>query len=129
MSELLKDDDIIRTTFKHKPAIAELNVKASMMGADYVKRLSRSFPIKLEDKTCAEDVMIIGGNDAVVAGLIAGGVNFFSGYPMSPATTVLEKMVKTEKNGNIKRAARSALFRCGWKPPKKIKKPIKKKKK
>lgn len=96
-----KYNDIIRTKFKNKPAIAELNVKASMMGADYVKKLSRSFPIKLEDKTCGEDVMIMGGNDAVVAGLIAGGVNFFSGYPMSPATTVLEKMVKHAKEYGV----------------------------
>ncbi len=96
-----KFNDIIRTKFKSKPAIAELNVKASMMGADHIKHLSREFPIKLEDKICEEEVMIMGGNDAVVAGLIAGGINFFSGYPMSPATSVLEKMVKHAKEYGV----------------------------
>ena len=96
-----KYNDIIRNKFKSKPAIAELNVKAAMMGADYVKKLSREFPIKLEDKTCGEEVMIMGGNDAVVAGLIAGGINFFSGYPMSPATSVLEKMIKYAKEYGV----------------------------
>ena len=34
--------------------------------------------------------MLINGNQAIALGAIAGGCRFISGYPMTPATTILE---------------------------------------
>jgi 2-oxoglutarate ferredoxin oxidoreductase subunit alpha len=85
--------DILREMFAHKPAVAEINVKAAELGYSYIKEHFEQFKAKLEDK---EDhgFMMITGNTAVASGLIAGGISLFTGYPMSPATSLLEAMVK-----------------------------------
>jgi 2-oxoglutarate ferredoxin oxidoreductase subunit alpha len=85
--------EILREMFASKPAIAEINVKASKLGYSYVKENYDSFKVILEDKD-DHGLMMITGNTALVAGLIAGRISLFTGYPMSPATSVLETMVK-----------------------------------
>ncbi len=88
-----KFHEVLRSNFAKKPAIAELNVQAAQAGYDYIKNHYSGFDIDLP-KLDNDDLMIIGGNDAISAGLITGGITFFSGYPMSPATSILEKMIK-----------------------------------
>lgn len=41
-----------------------------------------------------EERMILTGNDAVARGAIAAGCNFFAGYPITPATEILEMMAR-----------------------------------
>lgn len=45
-------------------------------------------------------VLLLQGNQAVVEGAIAAGVNFFAGYPITPSTEVAESLAeKLPKNG------------------------------
>lgn len=85
--------DILRELFARKPAIAEINVKAAELGYNYVKENFPSFKVQLEDKDPG-GLMVVTGNTAVASGLIAGGISVFTGYPMSPATSLLESMIK-----------------------------------
>ena len=41
------------------------------------------------------------GNQAIALGVLAGGLNFYSAYPMSPATSILQYLTNNEKEMNI----------------------------
>src|SRR5690606_30155601 len=45
--------------------------------------------------------MLISGNEAFALGAAAGGCRFVSAYPMTPATTIFEWLVKREKRLGI----------------------------
>ena len=38
---------------------------------------------------------LLSGNDAVVEGALAAGLDFFSAYPITPATEIMESIAKT----------------------------------
>lgn len=48
-----------------------------------------------------QDYMIISGNDALALGAIAGGLKFYSAYPMSPATSIMEYLASKSKETGI----------------------------
>ena len=89
-------DDILKELFAKKPAISEINVKAADLGYEYVKKHFPDFKTQLVDHD-DKGLITISGNMAVTAGLIAGGISVFTGYPMSPATSLLEYMIKYSK--------------------------------
>jgi 2-oxoglutarate ferredoxin oxidoreductase subunit alpha len=45
--------------------------------------------------------MLLSGADAISLGALAGGCNYVCGYPMSPSTSVLEKMASYSRNHDI----------------------------
>ncbi|MBI2939926.1 MAG: 2-oxoacid:acceptor oxidoreductase subunit alpha, partial [Chloroflexi bacterium] len=60
---------------------------------DYAReRYAADFPWKLEPIPGPQR-MLINGNHAFSLGAVAGGCRFISGYPMTPATSILEWMV------------------------------------
>lgn len=58
-----------------------------------------SVTIARSDSPKAE--MMLSGADAVALGALAGGCDYVCGYPMSPATSVLEKMAEFSKRHDI----------------------------
>lgn len=52
---------------------------------------------KLEEK----DTILINGNQSIALGALAGGVNFYSAYPMTPATSVMTYLSKKSKEAGI----------------------------
>ena len=93
---LVEFQEILEETFKRKPKIVDLNVKAAELGFNYMKENYDPFKIQLEDLD-DDGLMLITGNTATAAGLIAGGIGVYTGYPMSPSTSLLETMVKYSK--------------------------------
>ncbi|MHA2249073.1 MAG: 2-oxoacid:acceptor oxidoreductase subunit alpha [Candidatus Kariarchaeaceae archaeon] len=85
--------NVIYEMFSHKPAIAEINVKAAELGYNHIMNNLSEFKATLVTQENL-GFMMITGNTAISAGLISGGIGVFTGYPMSPATSVLETMVK-----------------------------------
>lgn len=75
------DDEIIRS-----------NIQALNLGADKIKESGFTLgeladPIKPEGEQ-----ILVKGNEALSLGAIAAGLDFFVGYPISPATTILVYM-------------------------------------
>ncbi len=64
------------------------NLKAFNLG--YEKAQNHSIPISIDKTYTHKDKKILNGTQAISIGAIAGGVNYISSYPMSPATGVLE---------------------------------------
>ncbi|AZH25124.1 2-oxoacid:acceptor oxidoreductase subunit alpha [Haloplanus aerogenes] len=70
-------------------AIVENNMTAARKGRDYVhEHYDQEFGYDLE---CTdENYVLLNGDEAIGMGAIAGGCRFYAGYPITPATNVME---------------------------------------
>nr|WP_312578650.1 2-oxoacid:acceptor oxidoreductase subunit alpha [Sedimentibacter sp.] len=75
-------ENIIRASTKEK--YIEANIKAIKVGYDSVDS------IFLNKSGEFSDWMLISGNKALALGAIAAGMKFYSAYPMSPATSIMD---------------------------------------
>jgi 2-oxoglutarate ferredoxin oxidoreductase subunit alpha len=86
-------EDIIATNFKRKGGpVVEGNLKVARYAYDMARE---QFATEYEWKLVARpgpQRMLINGNQAIALGAIAAGCRFISGYPMTPATSILEYM-------------------------------------
>lgn len=94
MTELFS---LIEEEFAHKDAkIIEENKQAAQLGYNYVTQnyseLVSTFPLGMEKMPSEDKLMVISGNESLGVGAIRGGVEFYSGYPMTPSSTLLGYM-------------------------------------
>ncbi|MBS1257551.1 MAG: 2-oxoglutarate oxidoreductase subunit KorA [Candidatus Scalindua arabica] len=84
----------INSVFAHKGQhIIDVNVKAFNLGYEYFKEhypLNNRFEIDKESEPRA----LTSGNDAIAKGAIDCGLKFFAGYPITPATKIMEIAAK-----------------------------------
>ncbi|WP_324758665.1 2-oxoacid:acceptor oxidoreductase subunit alpha [Haloarcula montana] len=85
-------DESLQKRFGDKgEAIVENNKQAARMGQEYVQEeYDQSFDYSME--TTDEDYVLLNGDEAIGMGAIAAGCRFYSGYPITPATDVMEYM-------------------------------------
>lgn len=100
--EIDKLIEIIRNVFKRKgDAVIDSNIKSATVGKEYAhKHLSVSFPpLKTKD---TKPKLLINGADAVGFGAVASGCRFYSAYPMTPSTGVMNYLAdKSKKHGIV----------------------------
>ncbi|HML47905.1 MAG TPA: 2-oxoacid:acceptor oxidoreductase subunit alpha, partial [Clostridia bacterium] len=79
-----------------KAPYVDINVKAAEAGY-------RAVPQKFEHVGGSHaDTMILSGNQAVALGALAAGLQFYSAYPMSPSTSIMEFLAqKSEETGIV----------------------------
>ena len=87
------DFDLIKTFIINKfqekgQDVVEVNIKALEAGRDYCRNNLQKKDSYSIAKSEPKDMIIISGNDAAGLGGIAAGVEFFSCYPITPATEV-----------------------------------------
>lgn len=68
--------------------ILNLNLQAFGEGKKLASALEKTDPWRVSDPLGAKDVILIAGNDAVGLGAIIGRLDFFSAYPITPATEI-----------------------------------------
>ncbi|MFW6385302.1 MAG: 2-oxoacid:acceptor oxidoreductase subunit alpha [Halodesulfurarchaeum sp.] len=68
--------------------LVENNKVAARKGAEYVRENAGSFPYELE--TTDNDYVLLNGDEAIGMGAIAAGCKFYAGYPITPATAIME---------------------------------------
>ena len=78
-----------------KEELLEINRKAYVQGYDQVE------PRYEKLKADFSGHMIINGNKAVALGALAAGLRFYSAYPMSPSTEILEFLASKSKELNV----------------------------
>jgi 2-oxoglutarate ferredoxin oxidoreductase subunit alpha len=73
--------------------IVEMNVNAFRFGYDYMKE---NYPLnkRFEIKPGLSPRALISGNDALGKGAMDCGLKFFAGYPITPATKIMEITAK-----------------------------------
>lgn len=84
--ELLPLETALRRTFDDVDLLGK-NIAAARIGWEHGVELNSSFPLPY--KEAAFDRLLFDGSQSIALGALAGGCNFISSYPMSPATGVM----------------------------------------
>lgn len=85
---------VVRARLSRRAELLEQNLVALEAGANYAQsKIKKEDPYYLEP---AERVgrLVMSGNEAVVAGALLAGCRFFAGYPITPASDILEAMAR-----------------------------------
>ncbi|HLF17007.1 MAG TPA: 2-oxoacid:acceptor oxidoreductase subunit alpha, partial [Candidatus Thermoplasmatota archaeon] len=89
-------DEVKKTTgrkFRGKnPKLIELNEKAIDAAYEYVATLERKHATRLTVGEHDPDRMLLNGNEAVSLGALYAGIDFYAGYPITPASSILESL-------------------------------------
>jgi len=95
-------DGIVKVYGRKSQKVADLNIRAIEAGENYVAaNFDRPTGYALEAGVDG-DRLIMMGNDAIAYGALVAGCRFMAGYPITPATDVLEWMAKeVPKYGGI----------------------------
>jgi 2-oxoglutarate ferredoxin oxidoreductase subunit alpha len=87
-------DQLIHQKFDRKgEKIVEANLLGLRLGREFVGRLGEhGVPFRIETRPHRDGLLLMGGNDAIALGALASGLGVFAGYPITPASTILEKL-------------------------------------
>jgi len=86
-------ESVIKETFKNKTP--ELNIKALALGYNSIDNYYAT-----KEKTL-DNAIIINGNTSIALGAITAGLSVYSAYPMTPATSIMNYLLKTEKEAGF----------------------------
>jgi 2-oxoglutarate ferredoxin oxidoreductase subunit alpha len=95
-------EDEIRKRFSKKgEEVVGHNLDVARAAYDYTyENFSKDFTYRL--KTTSEGPrMVLNGNEAIALGALAAGCKFISAYPMTPATSIFENLVKRSQRFGI----------------------------
>lgn len=83
---------LIRDRWRHKgPAVIDSNLKALDVGMQYMRHQNiRIDRLQLPCRGDGRDRVILTGYQAIGLGAVAAGLKFFGGYPITPATQIME---------------------------------------
>jgi len=87
----------IEKRFSRKSAeMVEKNKKAFLEGFNFAKNfvISNSKKFFVLEKSSNDSEMLMTGNEAISLGALAAGCKYFAGYPITPASSIMEFMVK-----------------------------------
>ncbi len=70
-------------------AIVENNSKAALLGQEYTAE-EFDYDYGFDIETTDADYVLLNGDEAIGMGAIAAGCKFYAGYPITPATNVME---------------------------------------
>ena len=84
-------DESLEKRFGDKgQAIVENNKKAARAGQEYVAEEYADTEFGYEMETTDNDYVLLNGDEAIGMGALAAGCRFYAGYPITPATDVME---------------------------------------
>jgi 2-oxoglutarate ferredoxin oxidoreductase subunit alpha len=81
---------------RKRPEFIESNRMALLAGYQWVRdNIQEGSPIQLaKPQKAAERQLVMSGNRAIVAGALTAGCRYYAGYPITPASDILEEMAK-----------------------------------
>jgi len=94
---------VLRKEFaRHGEKIAEDNVTAAQAGFDFTREHgSQRLSQKIQPISGSNRRMFLNGNEALALGAMAGGCKFITGYPMTPASPILEYLADKGQHHNV----------------------------
>jgi 2-oxoglutarate ferredoxin oxidoreductase subunit alpha len=101
--ELQPLQDHLKSVFKAKgKVVIDLNQMCAETGYRYMEQQFKGdFPYEIKANEYKKKKMLINGSQAMALGAIVSGLKFYSGYPMSPSTGIMEFIAALSKEHNI----------------------------
>lgn len=95
--------DSLQEQFQTKGSeTVENNQKSATAGYEFVRRnLKEKPPFRVPSAKAVRQKMLLTGSQALSLGAMASGLKFYSGYPMSPATAIMEFVSSRADQYNI----------------------------
>lgn len=95
VNEVLKAEFAVK-----KEDVIKKNIDAAQAGYDFAKNNFKQdlFKIRRGER---KETLLMNGNEAIALGAIAAGCKFYSAYPMSPSTSIMNVMAHYAKQCNI----------------------------
>ncbi|MFA6307333.1 MAG: 2-oxoacid:acceptor oxidoreductase subunit alpha [Patescibacteria group bacterium] len=86
---------VVKETFARKgEVVVANNIKALKSGFDFVKaNVKNKFKCQLPTLPSKDNILIT-ANEALALGAVAGGLGFYSAYPMTPSSSILHYLAK-----------------------------------
>ncbi|MDQ2730580.1 MAG: 2-oxoacid:acceptor oxidoreductase subunit alpha [Armatimonadota bacterium] len=88
-------ETIMQQRYGKRPKLMEMNIRALQAGYEFART---NLPLDLYRVTglraTDEQRMIVTGNEAICLGCIAAGLQYYAGYPITPATDIMEMLSK-----------------------------------
>jgi len=86
---------LVARRFAKDPVVAEANVRAVRAGYDRVSiSLNGSSQARRLAPARGKPLLLLSGNEAVALGALVGGIRFYAGYPITPASEIMEILAK-----------------------------------
>jgi len=89
-------EEVVREIFGKKgDKVVSKNMDAIKAGFDYMKeKMDATVPTMVLEKADGKHRMFMIGNDAIALGALAGGCRFMAAYPITPASDIMEYLIK-----------------------------------
>ena len=98
--ELTILSDLLSDAFRKKgDAVVLGNRKAALAGYDYAKRNCTACSFSVSE--VSQPKMLINGTEAIALGALASGCQFYSAYPMTPSTGIMNYLASKEQEYGI----------------------------
>jgi len=90
--------DLIASTFRKKgDQVITANRNAALAGYDHAVKGCLKCNFAVPADATAGPLMLVGGTEAIALGALASGVKFYSAYPMTPSTGIMNYLASKEK--------------------------------
>ncbi len=88
-------EEVVREIFGRKgDQVVASNMQAIQKGVDYIKETYGAIQTMQLEKADNKKRLFMIGNDAIAFGALAGGARFMAAYPITPATEIMEYLIK-----------------------------------
>jgi 2-oxoglutarate ferredoxin oxidoreductase subunit alpha len=86
-------EDLVRGRLKRRAELLSKNLEALHYGYEYTRQIRKEDGYYLGTSDHVSR-LVMSGNDAIVAGALHAGCRFYAGYPITPASEILEAMAR-----------------------------------
>ncbi|MDF1512516.1 MAG: 2-oxoacid:acceptor oxidoreductase subunit alpha [Anaerolineae bacterium] len=93
--DMVCSNTMVSQSMRRHPESLKKNLNVMQKGYDYAREhFPGTFPYTLPLPQTVEERIILSGADAMALGALMGGCKFYSGYPITPASPVMESLAK-----------------------------------
>jgi 2-oxoglutarate/2-oxoacid ferredoxin oxidoreductase subunit alpha len=86
-----KIEEMILKRYAHKGDVGEANIRSLLAGAEHARSVLPAGAHHLGPSAAErEDRVLLSGNQAICLGALHAGLNYYAGYPITPASDILE---------------------------------------
>src|SRR3990172_9475081 len=86
-------EDLVKVRLKRRAELLEKNLEALHFGYQYTREIRKEDGYYLGSSDHVSR-LVMSGNDAIVVGALHAGGRFYAGYPITPASEILEAMAR-----------------------------------